>query len=1047
MSGHSISNQASNIPVDLESGAVSGLLGLIGSLKWTSEFLRTDDFDIDFDEFEQGCLDSSGSNNNQQVIDVDEFPDEIQPVGNLVESFLEEATDSSSPQKLTRNKGDDFDRGAENCEPVAGLDSCAAELYKGKIFKTCNLKEVRVWLHEFARRGKFTIGTAPGSVVTDKPRSSRLLLMRCSRAGNSKKQLQQKSVGETKRAAEDDDFVLKAPVKKRHSSTVKCGCDWFVEVRHMPEKEHCQLTDLNLNHTNGCAPSDDGAAFIRCKRGENMLKIPTHLAVTLQVLFNSKAKASAIRKVLREHKVVPDTEPISAQTLVNLKLKLDRVGSDLTKYRDVHFTVQKDGTLPGITEEESTTIDRFAREWLKENLNADKSAKIINILKQLKTKYPGFEYRIATDCHNVLTAWMFLTAEMRTLAELYGQVLFLDAKLSGVSVVDWPYFGFGVVDEENHQHIICHGLTFSESNDAYGWMLKATTDIVPALKNITRLTFSDQLVSERILFSVLSSLEVAALCNFHLREFNLPQWAKNPAILDSVKKDFRNLQEKDVSFQEWEENLKHFKQTWPGGPTRFVESIQHEKHRWAAPWTHRVLNVFKNGNTISEIGYSSVAAWLTDCEDHANLIASFVSYDAERNNKHRRRLTKLQFGLARKIDETRHPALKKCLRTFSEFITDKFEEQLELGTHYIASPILEADFNSWAVSHEDFPNKQRIVTMYPQTKLLSCNCFTTPAFGLPCRHIQCVLDLLGMDLFDERYFHKRWARRFELIPAPPLSSTTIAHIQCEPAENNNRHDIDVFESTNENYVGEDERAQSSTSNSGQFHKRPKVSKPQLRFKELMAESKVLCGLAAKDQQLTDFVLQMLKTAVNSLRCNKMPEMILDGTQTSNPFGLSNENEPPAVMYPLNAQCGPKITKRFLSSGESLKKKGRPKSHSKKGASAPAPIPALCSICSNAGCSKRACKEVCKYGRLANPETTKWVSDMHIPHVSCINKEDYTHNTFPPEWQHVILNTIYKDAQGYKYVSITTMDKELQVTKQPMLYTFVAFQTWLLTKSI
>ena len=115
---------------------------------------------------------------------------------------------------------------------------------------------------------------------------------------------------------------------------MKCGCDWFVEVRHMPEKEHCQLTDLNLNHTNGCAPSDDGAAFIRCKRGvlENMLKIRTHLAVKLQVLFNSKAKASAIRKVLREHKVVPDTEPISAQTLVNLKLKLDRVGSDLTKY-------------------------------------------------------------------------------------------------------------------------------------------------------------------------------------------------------------------------------------------------------------------------------------------------------------------------------------------------------------------------------------------------------------------------------------------------------------------------------------------------------------------------------------------------------------------------------------------------------------------------------------------------------------------------------------------------------------------------------------------
>ena len=60
-------------------------------------------------------------------------------------------------------------------------------------------------------------------------------------------------------------------------------------------------------------------------------------------------------------------------------------------------------------------------------------------------------------------------------------------------------------------------------------------------------------MSERILFSVLSSLEVAALCNFHLREFNLPQWVKNPAIIDLVKKDFCNLQEKNVSFQEWEE--------------------------------------------------------------------------------------------------------------------------------------------------------------------------------------------------------------------------------------------------------------------------------------------------------------------------------------------------------------------------------------------------------------------------------------------------------------------------------------------------------------
>ena len=40
----------------------------------------------------------------------------------------------------------------------------------------------------------------------------------------------------------------------------------------------------------------------------------------------------------------------------------------------------------------------------------------------------------------------------------------------------------------------------------------------------------------------------------------------------------------------------------------------------------------------------------------------------------------------------------------------------------------------------------------------------------------------------------------------------------------------------------------------------------------------------------------------------------------------------------------------------------------------------------------------------------------------------TQDPFPPAWQHVILNTIYRDAHDYKCVSITTMDKELQVTK-------------------
>ena len=79
-----------------------------------------------------------------------------------------------------------------------------------------------------------------------------------------------------------------------------------------------------------------------------------------------------------------------------------------------------------------------------------------------------------------------------------------------------------------------------------------------------------------------------------------------------------------------------------------------------------------------------VAVWLTNCEDHNDLIASCRLYDGERYNQHRRRLQKLQFGLAHKIDETKHPALNKCLHTLRDFTTGKFEEELKLGNHNIA---------------------------------------------------------------------------------------------------------------------------------------------------------------------------------------------------------------------------------------------------------------------------------------------------------------------------------------------------------------------------
>ena len=97
---------------------------------------------------------------------------------------------------------------------------------------------------------------------------------------------------------------------------------------------------------------------------------------------------------------------------------------------------------------------------------------------------------------------------------LYADVLFLDAKHCGVSVVNWLFYAPVVMDKENLLLVVCFALCTQQSNAAYQWVLETLVKIVPTIKELTKVTLSDQLVSEDILQGVLVGLLVAALCNW-----------------------------------------------------------------------------------------------------------------------------------------------------------------------------------------------------------------------------------------------------------------------------------------------------------------------------------------------------------------------------------------------------------------------------------------------------------------------------------------------------------------------------------------------------
>ena len=100
----------------------------------------------------------------------------------------------------------------------------------------------------------------------------------------------------------------------------------------------------------------------------------------------------------------------------------------------------------------------------------------------------------------------------------YVHILFMDFKASGISAVYWPYGTISVVDEENQSIVCTHAVLITESNDAYNTMLETVATWVPKLKEITRVTRTDDLVSPDVLHLHLPSLQLPGLCNLHIRK-------------------------------------------------------------------------------------------------------------------------------------------------------------------------------------------------------------------------------------------------------------------------------------------------------------------------------------------------------------------------------------------------------------------------------------------------------------------------------------------------------------------------------------------------
>ena len=652
-------------------------------------------------------------------------------------------------------------------------DGTVFPFFEGQILQ-CTLTELWELAENYAKENYFFITKGDGTDLRDKRKARKLVLI-CTRGKLTKKQhmedLETCSAADSRQdccGSEDEDFEKERPRKKtRLSSSYKCECEWKVKVKFYPEHNHCKVLQAKMHHTNGCVPSKDQYRLLEVRRGisPNVVKLNRYLATTLDTLFHSNAEPACIRKIIRSNHIISDQTPITCQMLINIKIALQKRSAEIARNKDFFVNIDID-SMPTLTEDDVVSIDRFVKGWIQESMNKAGGSDIVSIFAAIKSTDPSFNYELFADEKQRLTGFVFITGEGRMLLEKYCDVIFMDFKASAISALRWPYGTVSVVDEENHSVVCAHSLFVTESSDAYECVLRVLTKWLPIMKSRTLVTRTDDLVSPQTLFTHLSALKLAGLCNWHLREKNFREKIRKHPHVEEILNDFQtNLQEKRVSIAEWDAHFTAFQQTWPGAPAAYVETLYPFRERWAIAFAD-VFLAAKTGNTTAEQGMHSVGRWFNENKEHAEVVSTLVQFDTERHRQLKFALLKRNAKLPRQLKKISQPDLRKCTEQFSAYALSLLNAELKDVTNYKCEH--NVGTQTWTVTRKGIETTAFRTVTKCDGERFSCTCLKDIQNGVACRHVLAVVLFVGMSAYHPGVINERWACRLNHDSAPPL---------------------------------------------------------------------------------------------------------------------------------------------------------------------------------------------------------------------------------------------------------------------------------------
>jgi hypothetical protein len=538
----------------------------------------------------------------------------------------------------------------------------------------------------------------------------------------------------------------------------------------------CKVTQAVYKHTCDLTPVTHRLA--RTVAHKNLPK----LDAMKEIIELSRVNSHLPNDVLREHirKIIPSYLSLSSKKMEHFRRYINRhimnpvqdLGADdLALCNDC--LEGNSANVPAYMEYSELADDPITRVHFRKMLQRIMQEggdmwSVRALLKQTKIELPGFQYRIRYDERGCPLGVLWMTAEMRRNAVLYGDVLFLDAQKRQMNHAGWPYIGPVIKNAEHKPRVAAESLHLEEDTETYEWTLRAMASIESQFRlgNIMAI-FGDEGIPD----SLCTRLGIdAPVCGdyYHLIRLVWPQHF-GPSLWETVKvfltkmfmsqskQEFDTNHQKACSLSGIRDNPHHLE---------YLDKIHQNPRRYGGYIRRSIEGAMDcRGSVPAEQNHSSIRARLGQggimplAENISELLRrqqDIIRDDKARIWKHHALVGRFESGY---VEQEYKDMDVVAYHVLSEFAYDKlFSRQIMKECMKLAKTT-PAHSPDWVfihpidldVSEFSMSDARANKKVFLLTDMGGCDCPMKLRYGVQCAH-----QLKFHGVFNEAFWSRRW---------------------------------------------------------------------------------------------------------------------------------------------------------------------------------------------------------------------------------------------------------------------------------------------------